>query len=80
VTIEIGSVGGPSSPVELSLEQLTKIIHLLGQARARMIVGSRKQTLDGQTVETVLEPPWYVQVATIDGSLLAFDHPAYRLD
>jgi hypothetical protein len=76
-TIEIGSVGGPSSPVELSLEQLTTVIKLLGQARSRMVDGSKKQPLDGKTVETVINPPWYLQVASIDGSLLAFDHPSY---
>jgi hypothetical protein len=76
-TIEIGSVGGPSSPVELSVEQLTTVIKLLGQARSRMVDGSKKQPLDGKTVETVINPPWYLQVASIDGSLLAFDHPSY---
>lgn len=77
VTIEIGPVEGRSAPVALDLEQLTTIIKLLGQARSRMITGTRKQPLDGQTVETVLDPPWYIQVAQIDGSLLAFDHPCY---
>jgi hypothetical protein len=77
VAIEIGPVEGPSAPVALDLEQLTKVIRLLGQARSRMIMGTRKQPLDGQTVETVLDPPWYIQVASIDGSLLAFDHPSY---
>jgi hypothetical protein len=70
VTIEIGAVGGGSSPVELSLEQLTAEIRLLGQARSRMVEGSTKQPLDGKTVETVIDPPWYIQVASIDGSLL----------
>jgi hypothetical protein len=77
VTLEIGPVEGPSAPVSLSLEQLTKVIKLLGQARSRMVEGSPKQPLDGKTVETIIDPPWYVQVAAIDGSLLAFDHPAY---
>jgi len=77
VTIQIGPAGGASHPVALSLEQLTKVIQLLGQARTRMVEGTPKQPLDGKTVETVFEPPWYVQVASIDGSLLAFDHPSY---
>ena len=77
VTIQIGPAGSASHPVTLSLEQLTKLIQLLGQARSRMIEGTPKQPLDGKTVETVFEPPWYVQVASIDGSLLAFDHPSY---
>jgi hypothetical protein len=77
VTIEIGSTAGPSHPVGLDLNQLTKLIQLLGQARSRMVEGLQKLPLDGKTVETVIEPPWYVQVASIDGSLLAFDHPSY---
>jgi hypothetical protein len=77
VTIEIGSTAGPSHPVALDLNQLTKLIQLLGQARTRMVEGSQKLPLDGKTVETVIEPPWFVQVASIDGSLLAFDHPSY---
>ncbi len=77
VTIEIGPVDGPSSPVGLDLDQLTKVINLLGQARRRMLEGSRVEPLDGKMVETVANPAWYVQVAQIDGSLLAFDHPDY---
>jgi hypothetical protein len=75
--IEIGSVGGPSSPVELNLEQLTAVINMLGQARSRMVEGTPKQPLAGTTVETVIGPPWFVQVAKIDGSLIAFNHPAF---
>jgi hypothetical protein len=77
VTVEIGSVGAPSYPIGLNLEQLTKIISLLGQARSRMLEGTQKQPLEGYTIETVIEPPWHIQVASIDGSLLAFDHPSY---
>jgi hypothetical protein len=77
VTIEIGPVDGPSGPVTLNLDQLTKVIQLLGQARVRMMEGSRKQPLEGKNVETIIDPPWYIQIAQIDGSLLAFDHPAY---
>jgi hypothetical protein len=77
VTIEIGSTAEQSETVVLNIDQLTQIIRLMGQARARMIEGDQKRPLDGKTVETVIEPPWYIQVAQIDGSLLAFDHPSY---
>ena len=77
VTIEIGPVDGPSSPVGLDLEQLTKVITLLGHARRRMREGLWVEPLDGKTVETIVDPIWYAQVAQIDGSLLAFDHPNY---
>jgi len=77
VTVEIGPVDGPSAPVGLELDQLTKVINLLGQARRQMIRGLPAEPLAGKTVETILDPVWYAQVAQIDGSLLAFDHPAY---
>jgi hypothetical protein len=77
VTVEIGPVDGPSAPVGLELDQLTKVINLLGQARRQMIRGLLAEPLAGKTVETILDPVWYAQVAQIDGSLLAFDHPAY---
>ena len=77
VTIEIGPVEGPSSPVGLNLEQLTKVIAMLGQARMQMLEGKRIEALDGMTVDTINNPAWYVQVAKLDGSLLAFHHPAY---
>ena len=77
VTVEIGPVDGPSSPLGMDLEQLTKVINLLGQARSRMVEGTPKQPLNGKTVQTILDPVWYAQDAQIDGSLLAFDHPAY---
>ena len=77
VTIEIAPVGGPSSPVGLDLEQLTKLINLLGQARSRMLEGTPKRPLHGRRVETTIEPPWYIKATDSGGSLLAFDHPSY---
>ncbi len=77
VTVEIGPVGEPSSPVGLSLDQLTKVINLLGQARRRMIGGVPVEPLEGRTVETIVNPMWHIQVAHIDGSTFAFDHPAF---
>jgi hypothetical protein len=77
VAVEIGPVGGASSPVGLDLDQLSRLIHLLGQARRRMVENLPPHPLDGKTVETIIEPMWYIQIANIDGSLLAFDHPAF---
>jgi hypothetical protein len=73
----MGPVEGPSAPIALDLEQLTKLINLLGQARKQMLDGQRLEPLDGKRVETITNPMWYIQVAQIDGSLLAFNHPAY---
>ena len=70
-TVEIGPIGGASEPIALDIDQLTTIIRLLGQARARMVEGTEKKVLDGN------DPPWHIQVARFDGSLIAFDHPSY---
>ncbi|MBM6581230.1 hypothetical protein ILT44_13625 [Microvirga sp. BT689] len=77
VSVEVGPVEGPSAPVAMNHEQLTKTIDLLGQARMQMLEGKRIEPLDGTMVTTISNPMWYVQVAEIDGSLLAFNHPAY---
>ncbi len=77
VTLSVGPVGGDSLPLELSLDQLSNLISLLGETRARMVEGLPTGPLEGKSIRTVMDPNWYVQVAQIDGSLLAFDHPAY---
>jgi hypothetical protein len=77
VTLSIAPVGVEGLPIELSLDQLTSLIALLGEARARMVEGLPTGPLEGKSIRTVTEPNWYIQVAQIDGSLLAFDHPAY---
>jgi hypothetical protein len=77
VTLAIAPVGVEGIPIELSLDQLTNFIALLGETRARMLEGLSTGPLEGKSIRTVLEPNWYVQVAQIEGSLIAFDHPAF---
>lgn len=77
VTLAIAPIDGEGVPIELSLEQFTNFIALLGETRARMVEGLPTGPLEGKSIRTVMEPNWYIQVAQIDGSLLAFDHPAY---
>jgi len=67
----------PVIPIEMDLDQLTALIQILGEARSRMLEGSSPEPLEGQNVRTVTCPSWYIQVAKIDGSLLAFDHPSF---
>ncbi|PVE26204.1 hypothetical protein DC522_00060 [Microvirga sp. KLBC 81] len=42
-----------------------------------MLEGVPVPPLEGQDVETVYTPRCYIQVAKIDGSLIAFNHPAF---
>ncbi|MBQ0822218.1 hypothetical protein KBI52_18670 [Microvirga sp. HBU67558] len=77
VTVEMGPVEGLSARITLGLEQLTQVISSLGQARTQMVDGQRVEPLEGTKVQTIANPKWYIQVAPIDGSLLAFSHPAF---
>jgi hypothetical protein len=67
----------PLEPVLMDLDQLTKFVTLLGEVRTRMLEGRPKMDLKGHEVRTVNHPHWVIQVAQIDGSLLAFDHPGF---
>jgi hypothetical protein len=77
VAIEFAATGQTSSAVVLDLDQLSNLIRVLGQTRHRMVEGLPMPPLEGQSVATVNKPSWYIQVAQLDGSLLAFDHPAF---
>jgi len=77
VAIELAAVGHATAPLVLDLDQLSDLIKALGQARHRMVEGLPVPPLEGQTVATVNRPRWYIQVAQLDGSVLAFDHPAF---
>lgn len=67
------------SPIEivLTVDQLTGVIQFLGQTRCKMVDGLRAPPLEGETVFTVNDPPWFIQPAKIDGPLLAMHHPAF---
>lgn len=75
--IEFVGNGQGAKPVQLDADQLSSLISILGEARARLLDGCPMIPLKGQEVRTVYHPNWYIQVAQIDGSLLAFDHPAF---
>ncbi len=77
VAIEFAAAGQAPSPIVLDLDQLSSLIKVLGQTRHRMVEGLPMPPLEGQTVATVNRPRWYIQVAQLDGSVLAFDHPAF---
>lgn len=75
--VEIVVDGEATKPITLDLDQLTNLIAALGELRARMLEGRPMIKLEGKDVRTVNCPNWYIQVAKIDGSLLAFDHPGF---
>jgi hypothetical protein len=69
--------GRIAEPASLDLNQLSNLIAVLGEVRTRMLEGRRQMGLEGRNVRTVSHPNWYIQVAQIEGSLLAFDHPGF---
>jgi hypothetical protein len=75
--IEIVVDDRPLEPVLMDLDQITKFVALLGEVRTRMLEGRPRMDLKGHEVRTVNDPTWMIQVAQIDGSLLAFDHPGF---
>ncbi|MFC4174240.1 hypothetical protein ACFOYU_19685 [Microvirga sp. GCM10011540] len=77
VAVEIRQAEASACAIELNLDQLTDLIVHLGDVRQHLLEGHPIRPLEGETVRTVTSPNWYVQVAKIDGSLLAFDHPAF---
>jgi hypothetical protein len=77
VAIEFMPEGQPPCPLDLSLDQLTGLIRLLGSARHKMVEGQPTPNLGGHEIDTVVGASWYIQTAQIDGSLLAFYHPAF---
>jgi hypothetical protein len=69
--------GREVGPVRFDLQQLTDLIAVLGELRIRMVEGKPRTKMEGKEVRTIYGSGWYVQVAQIDGSLLAFDHPGF---
>ena len=77
-TISFLPESGVNGSLTLSLEQLTLLITALGNVRARMVVGQPIPPLEGQLINGVFNTKWYVQAEPVmDGSSLAFAHPAY---
>jgi len=58
VVLEVAPKGERGTPVELSLEQFTNLIALLGEARHHMVEGRPVEPLEGKNVRTVMNPNW----------------------
>jgi hypothetical protein len=77
VVVEIAPVGETSYPVELTLEQLDKLMGHLGEARRKMVEGKPSPKLDQLTIRTAAYTTWAIEASPPDGALLAFYHPSY---
>ncbi len=70
--------GQPAVDVALSVEDLTRLIQVLGQCRETMLEGKEPPPIEGATFTPVTRTKWALQPeASTDGSVLAFQHPAF---
>lgn len=68
----------PAVDIALSLEDVTRLIQVLGQCRETMLEGRELPTIEGATFAPVTRTKWALQPeASTDGSVLAFQHPAF---
>jgi hypothetical protein len=64
--------------LRLNLDDLTGLIAALGRARQTMAAGQPMPSLEGQRVQVVLKPQWYIQPEPMsEGSTISFYHPAF---
>lgn len=68
----------PTVEVPLSLDEVTSLITVLGRLRQTMMTNHEIPPIEGATFTPVTRTRWALQPeARTDGSLLAFQHPAY---
>ncbi len=69
---------GLEGKITLTLDQITQLITGLGQARAKMVRNLPVPPIEGAHFTPVYKTQWVVQPeAMTEGSVIAFQHPAY---
>jgi len=69
---------GIEGKIELNVDQLSQLIASLGAARAGLLENTKIPPIDGASFMPVYRTNWALQIdALTEGSLLAFQHPAY---
>lgn len=64
--------------IDLTLTDLTNLIHALGAARAGLVASEPAPSLEGVNITPVRRTSWALQLdRDSQGSILAFQHPAY---
>ena len=78
VSIGLAGAGGGAVTLRLNIDDLTKLIAALGNARQSMAVGRPMPPLKGQQIPPVYKPQWCIQPEPLsEGSALSFYHPAF---
>lgn len=77
-TIEFLPASGVTGEMTLDREQMLALVQALGQVHAAMGAGLPSPALQGQQIEPVIEPRWFVQPELMgEASALAFHHPGF---
>ncbi len=79
VAIKTSLSGQPSHRLELTLDELDKLISDLGDARAQMVRGlpSENAQSGDMRISTAANATWWIKASPPTGALLAFDHPKF---
>jgi hypothetical protein len=78
VSITFLPASGVSGRLNLTLDQLTALIHGLGRIRCQMVAGQEIPDLEGQAIETAINTRWHIQPEPMtEGTALLFYHPAF---
>lgn len=77
-TLTLLPESGLDGEIPLNLDQITQLIHGLGQARTRLVQNQPVPPIEGAQFTPVFKTQWAVQPeALTEGSVIAFQHPAY---
>ena len=77
-TLELLPASGLHGEIHLTLEQLSTLILRLGEARTALMSKHNIPPLEGSPVVPVFKTRWSVQPEALsEGSMIAFQHPAY---
>jgi hypothetical protein len=77
VAIETAPSERPSHQVELTLDELNRLISELGDARSQMVKGQPRANLDEVMISTVASTNWCIKALPPSEALVAFDHPKF---
>jgi hypothetical protein len=78
ISITFRDTSDRSANVRLNLDDLSALIAALGNARQTMAADRPMPPLQGQRVQTILKPQWYIQPEPLtEGSVISFYHPGF---
>lgn len=78
VSLEFLPTSGAEGTLELSPDQLLKLVRQLGTVHAQMVKNDPVPELEGQQIEAIINTKWHIQPGLIgEASVMCFQHPAF---